>query len=153
MVDTEVTVRGRIGNSPELQSAPGKKPWLRLRVATNRRLRQGDGWVDGPTSWYDVKVWDDFARNVAESLRKGDAIVVQGSLFIEEYQNESGVTLRTPVIHAQALGPDLRSATARIARVNRAVAEQRDGDGRVPAQPVDVSGMAEIPAAADPVLT
>lgn len=117
--ETEVTVRGRVGNTPELQSAPGKKEWVRLRVATNRRVRTDQGWADGPTSWYDVKVWDAFARNVAESVRKGDAVLVQGSLYIEEYVNGAGVTLRTPVIHAQAFGPDLRSAVARVTRVNR----------------------------------
>ncbi|MFV0426425.1 MAG: single-stranded DNA-binding protein [Beutenbergiaceae bacterium] len=127
--ETEVTVRGRIGNHPELQSVTGKKPWLRLRLATNRRMRVADGWVDGPTSWYDVKLWDAFAQNVAQSLRKGDAVLVQGSLFIEEYLNDAGVTLRNPVIHAHALGPDLRQATAQVARVNRSAPASGDEAG------------------------
>lgn len=135
--ETEITVRGRLGQNPEIQRAAGKKSWLRLRVATNRRIRNGETWVDGPTSWYDVKLWGDFAENVAESLRKGDAVIVQGELSIEEYTNTNNITFRTPVIHAQALGPDLRSVVARPMRVNR-VAE-------LPG-PVDVSGMAELPS-------
>lgn len=135
--ETEITVRGRLGQNPEVQRAVGKKPWLRLRVATNRRIRNGETWVDGPTSWYDVKLWGDFAENVGESLRKGDAIIVQGELYIEEYTGANNVTFRTAVIHAQALGPDLRSVVARPMRVNR-----------IPElPPVDVSGMAELPAA------
>lgn len=130
--ETEVTVRGRLGFNPELQEAPGKKPWLRLRVATNRRIRNGDEWVDGPTSWYDVKLWDDFARNVALSMRKGDPVIVQGSLQIDEYTNGSGVTLRTPVIHAHALGPDLRYVAAAVMRVNRAPAAEAAASGVVP---------------------
>jgi len=137
--ETEITVRGRLGQNPELQRAVGKKPWLRLRVATNRRIRSGETWVDGPTSWYDVKLWGDFAENVAESLRKGDAIIVQGELYIEEYLSANNVTFRTAVIHAQALGPDLRTVTARTTRVNR-LPEQLE------AGPVDVSGMSEVPA-------
>lgn len=134
--ETEITVRGRLGQNPEIQRAAGKKSWLRLRVATNRRIRNGETWVDGPTSWYDVKLWGDFAENVAESLRKGDAVIVQGELSIEEYTNTNNITFRTPVIHAQALGPDLRSVVARPMRVNR-----------VPElPPVDVSGMAELPS-------
>lgn len=136
--ETEITVRGRLGQNPEVQRAVGKKPWVRLRVATNRRIRNGETWVDGPTSWYDVKLWGDFAENVAESLHKGDAVIVQGELYIEEYTNTNNITFRTAVIHAQALGPDLRSVTARPVRVNRHPAE---------AGVVDVSGMSEYPGA------
>jgi single-strand DNA-binding protein len=161
--ETEITVRGRLGTNPELQRTAGKKPWLRLRVATNRRVRSGDAWVDGPTSWYDVKMWGDFAENVAESVRKGDAVIVQGELLIDEYTNTSNVTLRTAVIHANAFGPDLRSATARVTRVNRIdpaqAAGERPADETVPVDPsatdptaiarrdeppVDMSGFEEV---------
>lgn len=138
--ETEVTVRGRLGANPELQVNEGKKPWLRLRVATNKRVRVTDGWEDGPTSWYDVKIWDDFARNVAESLRKGDAVIVQGELRIEEYTNANGITFRSPVIHAHAIGPDLRATTARLTKVNRGEAEGQTRD----LGPVDVSRMTEV---------
>jgi single-strand DNA-binding protein len=149
--ETEVTVRGRLGANPELQVNEGKKPWLRLRVATNKRVRVAEGWEDGPTSWYDVKIWDDFARNVAESLHKGDAVIVQGELRIEEYTNGNGITFRSPVIHAQAFGPDLRGTTARLTRVNRSEPEGETRD----LGPVDVSRMTEVeddvpPLSADP---
>lgn len=149
--ETEITVRGRLGMHPELQRGEGKKPWLRLRVATNRRVRTGEGWADGPTSWYDVKLWGDFAENAAESLHKGDAVIVQGELYIEEYVNSAGITLRTAVIHANALGPDLRAATARVTRVARVPQDEgvidsldHDGAPRTPPEPVDLSGMEEI---------
>ncbi|GAB2978888.1 single-stranded DNA-binding protein [Actinotalea caeni] len=163
--ETEVTVRGRLGHNPELQQAPGKKAWVRLRVATNRRVRTAEGWADGPTSWYDVKVWDDFATNVAMSLRKGDAVIVQGALQIEEYTHGSGVTLRTPVITAHALGPDLRHVVAHVLRVNRGAPESGNGDGADDAgagtdpgsgvaprvrPEVDLSGMQELDDETDP---
>lgn len=147
--ETEVTVRGRLGHHPELQVTEGKKPWLRLRVATNRRIRTGDNWGDGPTSWYDVKLWGDFAQNVAESVRKGDPVIVQGPLQIEEYVGAGGVTLRTAVIHANAFGPDLRNLTARLTRVQRVTEGGEAGQpvGDAPARhltAVDVSGMVEV---------
>lgn len=152
MSETEITVRGRLGFHPELQVAEGKKPWLRLRVATNRRIRNGDVWTDGPTSWYDVKLWGDFARNVAESVTKGDAVIVQGEFYMDEYQTGSGVTMRTPVIHARAFGPDLRLATARVTRVQHVdaaatPADIPDAEGPSPAPwmpRVDVSDMQEV---------
>lgn len=140
MSETEVTVRGHLGTNPELQKSSTGKSWLRLRVATNRRIRTSEGWVDGPTSWYDVKLWDAFAQNVAESLRKGDRVIVQGPLEIQEYTNDQGTTFRTAVIHARAMGPDLTGATVRLSKVQRA-----DPEG----SPVDVSGMAEVPEGFD----
>lgn len=152
MSETEITVRGRLGIHPELQVAEGKKPWLRLRVATNRRIRTGETWTDGPTSWYDVKLWGDFAKNVAESVSKGDAVIVQGELYIDEYTTGNGITMRTPVIHARAFGPDLRLATARVTRVQHvdaaaAPAGVPDAGEASPAPwmpPVDVSEMLEV---------
>lgn len=139
MSETEVTVRGRLGHNPELQMSAANKPWLRARVATNRRIRTPEGWADGQTSWYEVKLWGDFARNAAESLRKGDAVIVQGPLYIDEYTNEQNVTFRTAVIHAKAFGPDLFAAVARVTKV------QRNDAGQVVEQPpVDVSAMREI---------
>ncbi|GAB2619971.1 single-stranded DNA-binding protein [Pseudactinotalea suaedae] len=139
MGETEVTVRGRLGHNPELQMSAANKPWLRVRVATNRRIRTPEGWTDGQTSWYEVKLWGDFARNAAESLRKGDAVIVQGPLYIDEYTNEQSVTFRTAVIHANAFGPDLHSAVARVTKVQRNEAGQV-----VEPPPVDLSAMSEI---------
>ncbi len=140
--ETEITVRGRLGANPELQKSSTGNAWLRLRVATNRRVRHGEVWTDGPTSWYDVKLWGDFAQNVAESVHKGDPVIVQGALQIEEYPNSNGVTMRTPVIHANAFGPDLRHLTARLARVNRV--EEQASAPRADGSPVDLSGMQEV---------
>lgn len=150
--ETEITVRGRLGHNPDLQVSAGKKPFLKLRVATNRRIRNGDVWTDGPTSWYDVKLWGDFAQNVAESVRKGDAVIVQGDLYIEEYTNPAGVTFRSAVINARALGPDLVGVTARLTKVHRVDGEgaANDDSGRPEAEdasveePVDLSGMEEL---------
>ncbi|WP_420110780.1 single-stranded DNA-binding protein [Pseudactinotalea sp.] len=138
MSETEVTLRGHLGTNPELQRSTTGKPWVRLRIATNRRIRTPEGWADGATSWYDVKLWGAFAQNVAESLRKGDRVIVQGPLEIEEYTNDKDITFRTAVVHARALGPDLYSATARVAKVSRNEAGEVTDH-----PPVDVSRMAE----------
>lgn len=145
MSETEVTLRGHLGANPDLQKSANGKSWLRLRIATNRRVRTPEGWADGATSWYDVKLWDAFAQNVAESLRKGDRVIVQGPLEIVEYTNEKNVTFRTPVIHARALGPDLYSATARVTKVHRT-----DEGEAAQGTPVDVSRMQVVGEEVEP---
>jgi single-strand DNA-binding protein len=149
MSETEVTVRGHLGHNPELQKSAAGKPWLRLRVATNRRIRTAEGWANGPTSWYDVKVFGAFAENVAESLRKGDRVVVQGPLDIEDYVDDKGTPHRAAIIRANAMGPDLSGATARVTKVYRNAAGEIVQAPQPPAPPVDVSGMQELGAAFD----
>lgn len=143
MSETEVTVRGHLGHNPELQKSAAGRAWLRLRVATNRRVRTAEGWANGPTSWYEVRVFGAFAQNVAESLRKGDRVVVKGPLDIDEYVDEKGTPHRAAIIRATALGPDLSGATARVTKV------YRNDEGEIvqppsPVPPVDVSGMQEL---------
>lgn len=143
MSETEVTVRGHLGHNPELQKSAAGKPWLRMRIATNRRIRTSEGWESGPTSWYDVKAFGALAENVAESLRKGDGVIVQGPLDIEDYTTENGVPMRAAVIRANAVGPDLRTATVRVTKVHRNEAGEIVDPGQ-PTPPVDVSNMHEL---------
>ncbi|QGH70132.1 single-stranded DNA-binding protein [Pseudactinotalea sp. HY158] len=114
--EVTVTIRGHAGERAELRTG-GQKPFVRLSVATTPRRRSGEEWVDGPTQWYQVKAWGDFAENIAASVERGDAVVVTGPLRIEEYTTDEGVTHKSAVILANAFGMDLRRARARATKV------------------------------------
>ena len=47
-----------------------------FRLAVTARIKDGEGWRDGETSFFRVNVWRQLAEHVAESLSKGDRAVV-----------------------------------------------------------------------------
>jgi len=63
----------------------------RLRVvASDRRKNDAGEWEDADTLWLDVTCFKQLAENVAESVMKGDLLIVTGKIRTEQWENEQG---------------------------------------------------------------
>jgi len=113
-----LTLVGWLGTDPRHYPGDGGgTPFTSFRMASTRRWfdREKGAWTDGRTEWFTVKAWRGAARNVAESLRKGDPVVVHGRLSTDEWEGPDG-SRTSLVLDAIAIGPDLANGTARYAR-------------------------------------
>ena len=124
MNETRVTVVGNLVADPVLRVTPGEREVAGFRLAST--VRRYDAVLGRPvdvrTSFYSVSCWGYLARNAAESLRKGERVVVSGRLDVREYSGEDKV-LRTSVdVVADAVGHDLTYGTSRFTKVRRGVA-------------------------------
>jgi single-strand DNA-binding protein len=114
-----ITVRGVIGTDPVLRESNGQASlWFRM-VSNERKHDSARGWVDGYTSWFSVRCWGDLAVNVHQSVRKGDRIIALGKLRVSEYLDAQGVKRSSVDLAPDAVGPDLRFATAQSRPVRR----------------------------------
>ena len=104
----QVTVIGNLTRDPELRFTKGGDAVANLSVAVNERVKDGDVWVDGEASYYDVKVWRKLAENTVEHLRKGDRVVVIGKMKIEKYEARDGEQKQKPVVTADEVAESLR---------------------------------------------
>jgi single-stranded DNA-binding protein len=80
MADTHVTITGNLTDDPDLRFTPNGTEVANFRLAVTARVRDGEGWRDGETSFFRVNVWRQLAEHVAESLAKGDRAMVIGRL-------------------------------------------------------------------------
>lgn len=139
-LDASVTVNGWIGTQPRLIVSDKGVELTTFRLASTKRFfnRAAQEWVDGPTTWYTVKCWRGLAKNVADSLRKSDAVLVHGNLSVETWEGPEGPRTSV-VIDAVALGPDLSRGLGsfRHTQRRRDPAENKD-------QLTDVSDAVEI---------
>lgn len=113
-----LTLVGWLGTEPKhYPGGGGTTPFTSFRMASTRRWfdRERGVWADGRTEWFTVKCWRGAARNIAESLRKGDPVIVHGRLSTDEWASPEG-NRTTLVLDAIAVGPDLAYGTARFAR-------------------------------------
>jgi single-strand DNA-binding protein len=111
MFDTFVTFSGWMGTDVTLRDVAGGQQVASFRVgSTPRRLRDGQ-WVNGPTTWYQVKAWRRLAAHAAESLRSGDPVVVHGRLVADVWTKEDGTTVTQLVVVASSVGHDLSHGT------------------------------------------
>ena len=122
MSDNQLVLVGNLTDAPELRFTPQGTAVAGFRLAVTPRLRDGDGWRDGETSFFRVNVWRDLAEHVAESLSKGDRAVVVGRLKLRSWETPEGEKRSVTELEADEVGASLKFATAKPKRA-RAVAE------------------------------
>jgi single-strand DNA-binding protein len=121
MSETErVTLVGNLTADPELRYTPSGLPVANLRLAVTPRIREGDQWRDGETSFHTVTVWRDQAEHAADSLTKGARVIVVGRPKQRSWTDQDGTEHQVTEVDAEELGPSLRWATATLTRTNGA---------------------------------
>lgn len=114
----QVTMAGNVVSEPELKFTPGGSGVVRFRVAcTDRRFnRQTNNWEDGDTVFLDVEAWRSLAENIAETLRKGTAVMVHGKLSQRTYENREGQKVTVYEVVQAEVGVDLARQSAVVTR-------------------------------------
>lgn len=101
----EVKVRGRLGNDPELKSVGADNLQLvSFSLAYTPRSKKNGEWVDGETNWYRVIKFGQGAEAIAQTIKKGDEVIVIGSMKMNSYTDKNGVTKNQMEITASELG-------------------------------------------------
>jgi single-strand DNA-binding protein len=118
MADTFVSITGNLTDDPELRFTPSGVAVANFRVAVTPRVKDGDSWRDGEASFYRVVAWRGMAENAAESLRKGNRVMVQGQLRQNSWETPEGEKRSVVEVQADELGPSLKWATAHPERTN-----------------------------------
>jgi single-strand DNA-binding protein len=122
MNETPIQITGNLTADVELRYTPSGRAVANLRVAANPRRydRQSGEWVDGQANYFDVEVWAG-PENVAESLCRGDRVVIFGNLRTQTWTPEGADKARSKfVVVAAEIGTSLRYATAKPVRSARA---------------------------------
>ena len=112
-----ICVVGRLTRDPELKVVGSGSSVCRFAVASDYRFQKNGEWVGEP-SFFDVEVWRELADNVAESLSKGDEVIVVGRMAQRSYET-NGEKRTVWELKADAVGPSLRFATAAVSRTQR----------------------------------
>ncbi len=113
-----ITFIGNLTEDPELRFTQGGAPVASFRVASNRRYNDRSGNQQEETTFLNVNAWRDLAENAAESLGKGDRVVVIGRVRVRSYENRENQTVWVTEIEADEIAPSLRWARAEVSRVS-----------------------------------
>ena len=117
--DNQVMLVGNLTDDPELRFTPNGAAVANFRLAVTPRVRDGDNWKDGETSFFRINVWRQQAENVAESLSKGSRCVVIGRLRTRSWETPEGEKRSSTEIEADEVAPSLKFATAKVERASR----------------------------------
>jgi single-strand DNA-binding protein len=114
--DNQVVLVGNLTADPELKFTQNGVAVANFRLAVTPRVRDGDTWRDGDTSFFRVIVWRQQATNIADTLQKGMRVLVVGRLRMRSWETPEGEQRSVVEIEADEIGPSLKFATAKVER-------------------------------------
>lgn len=94
----QVSVSGNLGADAELRSTRGGTPVLTFALAVNERVKQADGTWGDRASWIDCVLFGARAQALADWLRKGNKLAVQGRLRTSTWERDGVSHKRTEVV-------------------------------------------------------
>ena len=127
MPDTHVTICGNLTDDPEVTFTPNGAAVCNFRLAVTPRVRDGNGWKDGDTSFFRITAWRDLATHLCDSLSKGDRVIVQGQLRMRAWETPEGDKRQVVEVTAEEVGPSLRWATAKPERTRKTSTAKQAG--------------------------
>lgn len=87
-----LTLTGRLAADPEVRFSPNGDAVASGRVADTPRIKDrttGD-WKDGETLWLGFTLWGKKAEALADTARKGDLVIVTGTLTQRSFDGKHG---------------------------------------------------------------
>lgn len=124
----------RLVDDPQMRFGQGGSAICNLRLVANGRKfdRDSQQWVDDKVVWLNASCFGQTAEHVAESVQKGDLVVINGELHTRSFERNDGTNGQSYEVIIRSIGPGLAFATARAQRVERTGGQQ--GGQQRPAQ-------------------
>jgi single-strand DNA-binding protein len=103
-----------------LRFTPNGTPVASFGVAVNKRYKDKDSgeWLNS-ADFFNIVAWFKLAENCAESLAKGDRVLISGRLSQENWEDKEGQKRTSFRIVANVVAPSLEFATCKIDKNER----------------------------------
>lgn len=114
--DTLLTIVGRLTADVDLRFTPSGAAVANFTIASNPRTfdKASGEWKDGDALFMRCSAWRELAENIANSLTKGTSVIAQGRLTQRTYETREGEKRTVVELAVDAIGPDLRRASAKV---------------------------------------
>lgn len=114
---------GRLWDDPTIRWTPSGKAVVTVPLVFSKRKKTESGsWEDVGSLFVRGTLWDQYAQNVADSLSKGDSVLVSGELAEREYEKD-GEKRKSLELKIFDIGPTLKWGPVKIARAERSSGE------------------------------
>jgi single-strand DNA-binding protein len=96
----KVLLIGRLTRDPESRYTPSGAAVLNFGIAVNRRFRDQSGEWRDDTCFVNCVAWQKLAERLAETLKKGSAVLVEGRLQSRSWETQDGQKRNTIEVNA-----------------------------------------------------
>lgn len=110
----KVILIGNLTRDPELRYTPKGTANVRIGLAVNRKYKDANGQLQEEVSFIDADAWSQQAETIAQYMRKGNPMLVEGRLKQDSWDDkqtgQKRTALRVVIENFQFLGGGQRSA-------------------------------------------
>jgi len=103
---------GNLTRDPELRYFENDTSVCNTGLAINKTWTDNKGQKQESVEFLDLSVWGKMGENVAESLNKGDRVIVIGTVKIRRVEQDDGSKRQFAEINVKEIGSALRWATS-----------------------------------------
>lgn len=126
-----IFLMGRLGSDPEQIETKSGVTLVRFSLATQYRVRSDDGGDDSyrnETQWHRVITWGKVAENCSKYLKKGQSVILEGTVRHRKYIGKDKTFRMAFEIHAENVhfGGSKRSEKENEKETKAIVAESND---------------------------
>lgn len=116
-MDNAMVIAGNVTQVPELRYSHSGLAVLNFSVAVNRRwTNRQTGELEESVHFQRVTAWDRLAENVANSIDRGDRVMVTGRVETQSWETPEGESRSNSILVADEVGISLKWATAEAFR-------------------------------------
>ena len=116
--ETVITAVGNLTAAPELRFTQNGLAVASFTIASTPKVfnRKSNQMEDGTALFLRCSAWRELAEHVSGSLEKGSRVIAQGRLTQRDWEDKEGNKRTSIELEVDAIGPDLRFATAQVTR-------------------------------------
>ena len=126
---------GNLGRDPEMRYTPNGISITNFPIATSRKWTDASGQLKEETAWFRISVYGKQAENCNQYLTKGQKVLVEGTLVVDEKTGGPRVYTRRDGTAGASF--EVRATTVRF--LSRK-GEGTDGGGSSMAAPTPIGG-------------
>ena len=117
-MSVNVTIVGNLTADVELKFTPQGKAVAKFSVATSERFKTPEGnWDSKNTTFWNIIVWDKQAEYVADTIQKGDEVIVFGKAYTTSWEDKATGEKRSRMeVTATKVAVSLARASAQVTR-------------------------------------
>ena len=91
-----VVLVGRLTRNAELKYTASGAAICNFSIASNRRIKKGDEWVD-QASFFDLTLWNKQAEGLSKYLTKGTQVAIQGYLQQNRWEKDGQIMTKVQI--------------------------------------------------------
>ena len=110
----QIYLLGNLTRDPEIKYTNEGVAIVEMGIAVNKKWKDSNGEDIQIVDFFNISAWNSLAENCANTLKKGDRVMISGHLNLRSWENKEGKKYNIININADVIGASLEFCNLKI---------------------------------------